>query len=168
MSDRSAIRTSVVLGLALSGVLLGHTMAYRIALPDAHDRAAELARSGHGYLGGANALGLIAAVVALSVVFLRRLLRPTGSVPLDVFWRLCSFQLAAFGAMEMLERIGSGSGLHDLVPLALVGVPAQLLVAAVVTLGVRSVLRAAARVAELVARGPHRDPILAAPSPFPS
>lgn len=160
MSNRSAIRPSVVLGLAFTGVLLGHALTYRIVLPDAHDRAAELARSGHSYVGGANVLGLVAAVVALSVLFLGRLVRTSGANPRDTFWRLCGFQLGAFGAMEVLERIGSGSDLHDLVPLVLVGVPAQLLVAAVVTFAVRWVLRAATRVAASVACGalPAPDP----------
>ena len=48
-----------MLGLALGGVLLGHTAAYRLLIPDAHTRTLELAASGHGYLSGANVVGAL-------------------------------------------------------------------------------------------------------------
>src|SRR3954453_20190955 len=111
MSARGSSRPSLVLGLALGGVLLGHTVAYRLLAPDAHTRTLELAASGHGYLSGANMVGLVSAVVALAALFLGGVLRTTETAPRDLAWRLIGFQVAAFCAMEVLERITSGGGL---------------------------------------------------------
>jgi hypothetical protein len=36
--------------LMVAGLLAGHSLAYRLTIPDAHARADALARSGHGYL----------------------------------------------------------------------------------------------------------------------
>src|SRR2546429_229102 len=46
MTSRPSSRPSLVLGLALGGVLLGHTVAYLLLLPDAHTRALELRAAG--------------------------------------------------------------------------------------------------------------------------
>jgi hypothetical protein len=143
MFGRRSIRPSVVLGLALGGVLLGHTLAYRIILPDAHARALELARSGHGYLAGANAVGLVASIVALSVLFLGRLLRSEDAATWSIVWRLVAFQMAAFASMEILERVASGSGAGRLLPVLAIGLPVQALVAGAIALIARFMLRAA-------------------------
>jgi hypothetical protein len=123
MSGRRSIRPSIVLGLALGGVLVGHTLAYRLLLPDAHARTLELARSGHGYLSGANVVGLVAAIVALSAVFLGRLLRSEEAETWSILWRLVAFQMAAFASMEILERLASGAGSSRLLPVLAVGFP---------------------------------------------
>jgi hypothetical protein len=152
MSGRRSIRPSVVLGLALGGVLLGHTLAYRLLLPDAHARTLELARSGHGYLSGANAVGVVSAIVALSVLFLGRLLRSEEAARWSILWRLVAFQMAAFTSMEILERLASGAGSSRLLPVLAVGLPVQGLVAAAIALLARFLLRAADRIAGLTTR----------------
>jgi len=152
MSARRSIRPSVVLGLALGGVLLGHTLAYRLLLPDAHARTLELARSGHGYLSGANAVGVVAAIVALCVLFLGRLLRSEEAATWSILWRLIAFQMAAFTSMEILERVASGAGSSRLLPVLAVGLPVQAIVAATIALLARFLLRAADRIASLAAR----------------
>jgi len=158
MSSRSSVRSAVLLGLSLGAVLVGHALSYRALVPDAHARAAELAHTGHAYLGGANPLALVAAIAALSVLFLGRLVHPEGEVP-HAFVRLAAFQLTTFVAMELLERLGSGAGLRGLLPALLVGLPVQALVAAVVTLVMRSVLRVASIVAERDVHGAAPRPI---------
>jgi hypothetical protein len=160
MSSRSSVRPAVLVGLALAGVLMGHALTYRALVPDAHARAAELAGTGHAYLSGANAIGLVAAVVALSVLFLGRLVRAEGDAP-HAFVRVAAFQLVTFVAMELLERIGGGAGLRGLLSALLVGVPVQVLVAGVVALIVRWILRAAAIVAERNVRGAAPWPVWA-------
>jgi hypothetical protein len=150
MSERRSIRPSTLLGLALGGVLLGHTVTYRLLMPDAHARAVELARSGHGYLAGANAIGVVAAIVALAALFLGRLLRTDGAATWQVAWRLLGFQIAAFSAMEVLERGASGSGFTRLAPVLLVGLPVQ----AVTAVAIAFVARLLSRAAERVARSP--------------
>jgi hypothetical protein len=152
MSDRSNVRPATVLGFALGGVLVGHALTYLVLVPDAHARTAELSATGHGYLGGANAFGLVAVIAALAVLFFRGLAGADGSAP-RVYERLAAFQLTAFAAMEILERLGSGVGLRHLVPTLAVGLPVQLAVSAFVALLVRFVARTAAAVADRVADG---------------
>jgi hypothetical protein len=137
-----------VLGLALGGVLLGHTVAYRLLLPDAHARTLELAASGHGYLSGANVVGLVAAVVALAALFLGRVLRADEIDLRHLTARLIGFQMAVFVAMEVLERIASRGGAKHLPAVLLVGLPVQAAVALLVALVARLLLRVAAAVAE--------------------
>jgi hypothetical protein len=166
MSGRRSIRPSVVLGLALGGVLVGHTLAYRLLLPDAHARAVELARSGHGYLSGANAVGLVAAIVSLSVLFLGRLLRSEAADTSSIVLRLAGFQVAAFALMEILERFSSGSGVNHLLPVLAVGLPVQIIVAAAIAFLARLLLRAADRIAALATRpAPWPRVAIARPAP---
>jgi hypothetical protein len=163
MVRTSGARSSVVLGLALGGVLAGHALTYRLLLPDAHARAAELANSGHGYLSGANAIGLVAIMAALCVTFLRELLVREPGRPAAVLGRLCAFQLSAFVAMEIAERVGSGSGMHHVGQILAVGIPAQVLVAAAVALVMRWVVRAASVAATARGRGGVATPGAALP-----
>jgi hypothetical protein len=160
MSERRSVRPSLLLGLALGGVLVGHTLTYRLLLPDAHARAAELARSGHGYLAGADAVGVVVAISALAVLFLGGLLRSNVATTSNILARLISFQVAAFTAMELLERAASGSGSAKLVPVLLVGLPVQALVATVIAL----VARAASTAAERIGRA--APPIVPAATPI--
>jgi len=147
MSSSSSARSATLLGLALGGVLVGHALTYRVLVPDAHARTVELAETGHAYLGGANALGLVAAIAGLSVLFLGRLVRADGDGA-DPFVRLVAFQLTTFAAMELLERLGSGAGIRQLLPALVVGLPVQVLVAAIVARIARFIVRAAAVVAD--------------------
>jgi hypothetical protein len=143
MSKRRSIRPSVVLGLALGGVLMGHTVTYRLLLPDAHARAVELARSGHAYLAGADAVATVVALVALAALFLGSLLGSDDAATGTIAWRLVAFQVAAFTSLEVLERVVSGSGSARLLPVLLIGLPVQALVAGAIAVLARLVLRAA-------------------------
>lgn len=151
MSRHSTVRPATLLGLALGGVLVGHALTYRVLVPDAHARAITLADTGHAYLGGANMLGLVGAVAALSILFLGRLIRATDATP-RVAVRLMAFQLTTFAAMEVLERLGSGAGVRQLLPALLVGIPTQVVVAGIVAVIVRCTLRAASIVADRTPR----------------
>lgn len=152
MSARRSIRPSLVLGLALGGVLLGHTLTYLLLVPDAHARAAELARTGHGYLDRANAIGVLAAVASLCAVFLGGLLRSESAPTSSILGRLAGFQLAAFAAMEILERISSGAGMSRLAPVLVVGLSIQGIVAIGIALIARLLLRVADRLLALRGR----------------
>jgi hypothetical protein len=159
MSSRGSSRPSLVLGLALGGVVLGHTVAYRLLLPDAHTRALELAASGHGYLRGANVVGLVAVVVALATLFLGGVLRTNPTAPRHLAARLIGFQVAAFCAMELLERIASGGGLQALPAVLVIGLPVQALIAVLVALAARLLLRVATAMADLLDRSPTWVPV---------
>lgn len=154
MTSRPSSRPSLVLGLALGGVLLGHTVAYRLLLPDAHTRALELAASGHGYLSGVNVVGLVASVVALAALFLGGVLGTNRTTPSHLAARLVGFQMAAFLAMEVLERIASGGGADHLPSVLLVGLPVQALIALLVASAAWLLLRAAAAIAGLLSPTP--------------
>jgi len=154
MSPRGSSRPSLVLGLALGGVLLGHTVAYRLLIPDAHTRALELAASGHGYLSGANVVGLVAAVVALAALLLGSVLRTDMATPPHLAARLVGFQMAAFLAMEVLERTASGGGTQHLASVLLIGLPVQAAIAMLVALVAALLLRVAAAIAQLRSRTP--------------
>ena len=160
MSGRSNARCTTLLGLALGGVLLGHALTYLVLVPGAHARTTELSATGHGYLGGANALGLVTVIAALSVLFFRRLVRTDGTVS-HVYARLIAFQLTAFAAMEVLERLGSGAGPRHLLSVLAVGLPVQIVVASLVTLLVRLLVRVAATVAERTASRSPMQPFAA-------
>lgn len=146
MSRRQTVAPGATLALGLGGVLAGHMLTYGLLVPNAHARALELARTGHGYLASANALGVWAAIAGLAAIFLGAVLRPNEASRQEIVWRLVAFQLSAFAAMELCERIASGAPLHDLVPLLGVGIPAQLLVAGVLALIIRLLVRTVAAV----------------------
>ena len=154
MSSRGSSRPSLVLALAFGGVLLGHTVAYRLLVPDAHARTLELAASGHGYLSGANAVGLIGAIIALAALFLGGVMRTHDAVPRHLAARLVGFQMAAFLAMEVLERLASGGGTQHLTSVLLIGLPVQALIAGLVALVARLLLRVAAAIADRLAPTP--------------
>jgi hypothetical protein len=154
MSARGSSRPALVLGLALGGVLLGHTAAYRLLIPDAHTRTLELAASGHGYLSGANVVGLVAAVVALAALFLGDVLRTNEAAPQRLAARLVGFQMSAFLAMELLERIASGGGTQHLPTVLLIGLPVQAVIAVLIAVIARLLLRVASAIAALLSSPP--------------
>jgi hypothetical protein len=143
-----------MLCLAFGGLLAGHSLAYQLLVPDEHARSIELARSGHGYLGTADAFGAVVAIAALSVLFLGALLRPGREEIASIGRRLAAFQIAAFVSMEILERLSSGEGLGHLAPVLLIGLPVQVIVATAIALLARLLLRAADVVAALSSRPP--------------
>lgn len=154
MSSSGSSRPSLVLGLAFGGVLLGHTVAYRLLIPDAHTRALELAASGHGYLSGANAIGLVGAIIALAALFLGGVMRTQDAVPQHLAARLVAFQMAAFLAMEVLERLASGGGTQHLASILVIGLPVQAMIAVLVALVARLLLQVAAAIADRLAPAP--------------
>jgi hypothetical protein len=129
MRRRPRLHPATLLALGLGGVLVGHSIVYRLLIPDAHTRAAELAATGHGYLSGADAIATVAIVAALAYAFLGGVLRapaPSGAL---LVGRIAAFQVAAFVAMEGIERLASGTVGHALPAVLLVGLPVQLVVA---------------------------------------
>lgn len=146
------MRRRAALGVAAGGVLLGHAVTYDLLDPNAHQRAADLARTGHAYLGLANDLGLVAALVALSAVFLGGLTRrdtddSRGFRPLAT--RLVTFQVAAFVGMEVLERLSAGAPVLGVLHQGIlpVGIAVQAAVALIGALVIAWLVRAAERIA---------------------
>ena len=107
-----------------------------------------LAHTGHGYLTLANDLALTLALAGVALVFLGRLTRGDDVGPgwRATALRLAVFQIAAFGAMETLERLTAGAPMHDLLGLIPVGVAVQGALAVAGALLIAWLLRAAASI----------------------
>jgi hypothetical protein len=116
--------------LMVTGLLAGHGLGYRLAIPDAHARADALAHSGHGYLGYTPLAltvcsGLLLVALAFRAVagFRGTPSRPTASPALVLLPPL------AFAVQEYLERLihsGQVSWTVALQPSFLLGLALQL------------------------------------------
>lgn len=150
------IRSWAVPGLAVGGVLLGHAITYAGLAPGAIAREMLLAATGHTYLGAANRLGALAAVVTLAALVLGRVVGRRGGdlSPGEVARRLVVFQLAAFTAIEVAERLGADAPLSSMATALPAGLVIQAVVAVSLAALVRWLLRAADRVATLSGKAP--------------
>jgi hypothetical protein len=137
MRERRALRGFPVFGVAAAGTVLGHWLAYLIAIPASTARARVLAESGHGYWLSAVQMALVFAAAGLALLAIRRL-RARAPEPSSTcaFHRLVLYQASMFVAVEIVERLMVGEPVsqlfaHDVVFLGLL---VQVVVAA---LGVR-------------------------------
>ncbi len=148
-------RRFVTLGVAAAGVLAGHWLTYLVTVPDARARMATLAATGHGYLSLVGELVTALAALSIAAVFVGALVdagagpRPGRALAL----RLSAIQVAAFCAMEVLERVMAGSPVGALTHSAVlpVGVAANVGIALLGAVLLRWILRTADRVAEAAA-----------------
>ena len=151
------------MGVAVGGVLAGHWLTYLVVAPIAGSRATILHQTGHSYLGLANDLALVAALSALASMFIAQLTGPEPAGHLrGITGRVVRFQVCAFVAMEVLERVTAGSPLPELIRSGIlpIGVAAQITIGFLAAFAIRWLLRAADRVAEtlgLAAAPPRRD-----------
>lgn len=90
----------------IAGLLVGHSLAYRLAIPDAHTRADALANSGHRYLAYTPLAITVCFGVLLAALILRAVLafrgvpsRPAASPAIVLLSPL------AFVAQELAERL---------------------------------------------------------------
>ena len=164
-------RLRILLGVAMAGVVVGHSLAYFLALPDASARAELLARTGHSYWTGAVLLALAVSAVAFAR-HIRDHVRDHIRLPLAAgaigqsyllvaAW-LVVMQVSAYAAIEVTERLASGYPIQQMFhsALPLIGVGVQVLVACASTLLLRLLARAAETLAGTLARS-------VAPSPSP-
>jgi hypothetical protein len=105
----------IAVPLAVVGTLAGHSVGYRVAVPDAHERAHVLASSGHGYLAYAPLLiALCVALVAVGVVAMV-LAAVRGSDTTGGTRQIklvAAFAPVAFVLQEVLERYAHDGRLH--------------------------------------------------------
>ena len=138
---------------AVAGLVLGHALAYVLAMPDPHHRDLVLARTGHDYLPTAAQLGLIlafagAAAAAAGGILSRREAASDRWLTLAV--RLAVVQASAFAGQEVVERIATGAPLADLVHqhLLVAGLAAQVVVAFAGSAVLRWIARSATRLVD--------------------
>jgi hypothetical protein len=148
----------IVLGAASGCVVLGHWFTYIFVDPSAEVRASLLTRTGHAYLSAASQLALDVTLAALALLFLKRLAsNERGAPTFGVLGRrLAGFQVGAFLAMEVVERLASGSPLGELSHGALIplGIAVQIVLAGLGAAVILRLLRTADVAAELLARAP--------------
>lgn|GEM_PF-2577842 len=126
------------LALAVTGTVIGHSVAYLVAAPHGHERASLLRQTGHAYWHAA----VVAAVVGAAwfgVDHLRsafragRVRQPAtpGRTWAGLTRELVVLQLLLFAGMEVVERAWAGSPLTGLLAhhIFFIGAAAQLLVA---------------------------------------
>lgn len=141
-----------IVAIAVAGVLVGHGLTYVVLQPDGHARAGLLARTGHAFMHLVDGPALLLALVAASWLFLSRLTRRVGEPGIPArFAGLATFQVTAFVAMEVAERLAAGAPLADLLGgIIAVGVASQLMVAAALVWMLRRLPDLAARAAAAI------------------
>ena len=152
-TSEGKLRRTAVFAFAVAGLVLGHALAYVLAMPDPHHRDLVLARTGHDYLPAAAQLALIlafagAAATAMGGILSRREAASDRWLTLAV--RLAVVQASAFAGQEVVERIATGAPLADLVHqhLLVAGLAAQVVVAFAGSAVLRWIARSSARLAD--------------------
>jgi hypothetical protein len=151
----SARRRLATLGVAVCGVLVGHWLAYLAVAPTAGSRAAILHETGHAYLGLANDIALVAALAAMAGMFIGQLTSPMPAGQIQgVTSLVVRFQVSAFVALEVLERLTAGSPLAELIHTGIlpIGLAAQVGIGYIAAHVIRWLLRTADRVAAAFGR----------------
>lgn len=121
-------------GLAFSGVVVAHLLAFFLIAPDAHHRQELLAATGHGSWTGVVALALGTLVAVLAGVALRGASRgrdPRRLSVLSCAIRLVLLQTIAFTVLESGERMLHGGASLQMFqePVFVIGLLVQGLVA---------------------------------------
>jgi hypothetical protein len=164
----SARRRLATMCVAVGGVLAGHWLTYLAVAPMAGPRAAILHETGHAYLGMANDLALVAALAAMATMFVGQLTDPAPAGLLEgITGRVVRFQVSAFVALEVLERLTAGSPLAELIHSGIlpIGIAAQVGIAYLAARAIRLLIRTADRVADALGRAA-APPSRVAPGPL--
>ncbi len=153
------IRLLALAAMASFGLLAGHSLTYLRLAPVGSGPETLLEATGHGYLN--KAIVVSAALAVMSALFwfaggvLRsRFARPSLS---RTAVALAVIQCVGFGVQETLERVVAGAPLRDLAVVLALGLPVQLLAAAVGAILVTALHTAGRAIAGLLSRtGPER------------
>jgi hypothetical protein len=150
-------------GVAVAGAVIGHMVAYVLAVPEPTVRVALLGATGHASWTAAIAAAVVLGLASLAATLGRRFRAgllagrlQAGERLGPVAGQLASFQIAIYLVQEALERLEAGIAPHALLDgrLLITGVVVQstiaLVLAALVTL--------AGRAAEAVGRALRRPP----------
>jgi hypothetical protein len=144
-------------GVALAGAVVGHMVAYVLAVPSPTVRVALLGATGHAYWTAAIAAAVVLGLASLAATLRRRFragLLASRPQPADrlgrVAGQLAGFQVAIYLVQETLERLEVGIPAHALLDgrLLVTGVVVQSAIAVVLAV----LLTVVGRVAEAVGR----------------
>jgi len=152
-------------GVAVAGAVVGHMVAYVLAVPSPTVRVALLGATGHAYwtaaIAAASVLGLASLAATLGRRFQAGLLasRPKPADRLGrVAAQLAGFQVAIYLVQETLERLEAGIPVHALLDgrLLVTGVVVQSAIALVLAVLLAVVGRAAEAVGRALRPRPRR------------
>ena len=155
MREGPRLRGFPIFGTAAAGLVLGHALAYLIAIPDPHQRAFALQRTGHAYLPALDQAVLMLLIAGMAAVVVRAFAR--GGDRTEGFGRLARVlvvaQTCAFAAQEVLERLVSRAPLGGLAHdhILVTGIAVQVVVAIVAAAILWLLARTATRLAALIA-----------------
>lgn len=155
MREGPRLRGFPIFGTAAAGLVLGHALAYLIAIPDPHQRVFALQRTGHAYLPALDQAVLMLVVAGMAAVVIRAFAH-TGDRT-ERFGRLARVlvvaQTCAFAAQEVLERLVSRAPLGGLAHdhILVTGIAVQIVVAIVAAGILWLFARTATRLAAVVA-----------------
>jgi hypothetical protein len=153
MQWRGMVRRLPLAGAAVAGAVLGHALAYALAVPEPGQRLALLAVSGHAYWSAAIAAALVLGLGSLGATLARHFRaglghggRPAAEPPGRLAGRLAILQVTIYLVQELIERAAAGVPLGGPIHgrLLFTGVAVQLVVALAIALA----LAWAGRVAE--------------------
>jgi hypothetical protein len=179
MDGRAVLRRLPLAGAAVAGAVVGHALAYALAVPEPVHGLALLLVNGHAYWSAAVAAAIVLGLGSLGTTLthhfragLRPGRRPTGEPLGRLAMRLALLQVAIYLLQELLERAVAGIPLGGPVDARLLatGLLAQVLVA----LAIAVALWWAGRVAEVAGRAlrrqllPRLEPGSASPLPRPT
>ena len=155
MREGPRLRGFPIFGTAAAGLVLGHALAYLIAIPDPHQRVFALQRTGHAYLPALDQAVLMLVVAGMAAVVVRAFAHSGDRT--ERFGRLARVlvvaQTCAFAAQEMLERLISRAPLGGLAHdhILVTGIAVQIVVAIVAASILWLFARTATRLATVVA-----------------
>jgi hypothetical protein len=161
MDVRGAARRLPLAGAAVAGAVVGHGLAYALAVPQPGRRLALLAGSGHQYWSAAIAAAIVLGLGSLGATLARSFRaglatagRPAAEPPGRLAGRLALLQVTIYLVQELIERAAAGVPLGGPVNgrLLLCGVAVQLVVATALAVA----LAWAGRVAEVAGRALRR------------
>jgi hypothetical protein len=157
IGSMSRIRGLAIGGLAWSGVVLGHLLAYVLAHPEDAERSARLADSGHGSFPLLLISALAGIPAVLSLVAVRVIRGDRSPALLSIAVCLVAIQVPTFLGMEFFER---GMSVEEMLlePAVGMGLAVQVLVAFISSLLVRTFVRGVGALisrASLLRREPH-------------
>jgi hypothetical protein len=144
--------------LAVVGSQAAHWLAYRLAVPNGEERARVMASTGHSYLAWAPAVVAVCTVLAACAFVgqVRALTRGRRGAAAPAPWMLASLGPTIFCFQEWFERLASEDSLswNAVTERTFIfGLLLQFPVAMAAYAAARLILRAATRVASLLARG---------------
>ena len=155
MREGPRLRGFPIFGTAAAGLVLGHALAYLIAIPDPHQRVFALQRTGHAYLPALDQAVLMLVVAGMAAVVVRAFAHSGDRT--ERFGRLARVlvvaQTCAFAAQEVLERLISRAPLGGLAHdhILVTGIAVQIVVAIVAASILWLFARTATRLATVVA-----------------